>query len=42
MAILDAHLREHAATLLLVTHDEELAGRSADRILHMKDGLLTN
>ena len=42
MAILDAHLRQHGATLLLVTHDEELARRSADRILHMKDGLLAN
>jgi putative ABC transport system ATP-binding protein len=42
MAILDAHLRQHGATLLLVTHDEELARRSADRILHVKDGLITN
>ena len=28
MAILGAHLREHGATLVLVTHDEELARRS--------------
>ncbi len=27
-------------TLLLVTHDHDLAARSADRILHMKDGQL--
>ncbi len=26
--------------LVLVTHDEELAARSSDRVLHMQDGLL--
>jgi ABC-type lipoprotein export system ATPase subunit len=40
MEILDAHLRDHGATLVLVTHDEELARRHAGRILHLKDGLL--
>ncbi len=38
--ILEAHAREHGATLILVTHDEELAGRTADRVLRMKDGLI--
>jgi predicted ABC-type transport system involved in lysophospholipase L1 biosynthesis ATPase subunit len=28
------------ATLMLVTHDEELAARSSDRVLHMQDGVL--
>jgi predicted ABC-type transport system involved in lysophospholipase L1 biosynthesis ATPase subunit len=28
------------ATLVLVTHDEELAARSSDRVLHMQDGVL--
>ncbi len=36
------HLEAHGTTLLLVTHDEELARRSARRILRMKDGLLVS
>ena len=36
--LLNAHLRENRTTLLMVTHDEELARRCADRILRMKDG----
>jgi ABC-type lipoprotein export system ATPase subunit len=42
-AVLDlliAHVKKHGTTLVLVTHDEELARRSADRILHVKDGQL--
>jgi predicted ABC-type transport system involved in lysophospholipase L1 biosynthesis ATPase subunit len=41
-AILMAHVRENGTTLILVTHDEELAGRCADRILHLKDGQLVS
>jgi predicted ABC-type transport system involved in lysophospholipase L1 biosynthesis ATPase subunit len=40
MELLLGHLRTHATTLVLVTHDEELARRCADRILQMKDGQL--
>jgi predicted ABC-type transport system involved in lysophospholipase L1 biosynthesis ATPase subunit len=40
MALLQEHLRSNGTTLLLVTHDEELAGRAADRVLRMKDGRL--
>ena len=32
------HLRRQEATLILVTHDEELARRCADRIVWLKDG----
>jgi predicted ABC-type transport system involved in lysophospholipase L1 biosynthesis ATPase subunit len=35
--ILD-HVREHAATLVLVTHDEELAASCTDRIVRLVDG----
>src|SRR5579872_7437455 len=38
--VLLAHLRASGATLVLVTHDEELARRIADRILWLKDGRL--
>jgi predicted ABC-type transport system involved in lysophospholipase L1 biosynthesis ATPase subunit len=35
--ILD-HVKGHGATLVLVTHDEELAAASTDRVLRLKDG----
>jgi predicted ABC-type transport system involved in lysophospholipase L1 biosynthesis ATPase subunit len=35
--ILD-HVRAHAATLILVTHDEELAARCTDRVVRLVDG----
>jgi predicted ABC-type transport system involved in lysophospholipase L1 biosynthesis ATPase subunit len=38
--LLTTHLRDHGTTFILVTHDEELARRCAERILHMKDGKL--
>jgi predicted ABC-type transport system involved in lysophospholipase L1 biosynthesis ATPase subunit len=34
------HVRAHATTLILVTHDEELAGRCTDRLLRLQDGQL--
>ena len=40
LTLLMAHVRDHNTTLVLVTHDEELARRSADRIIRLKDGLL--
>jgi predicted ABC-type transport system involved in lysophospholipase L1 biosynthesis ATPase subunit len=38
--ILD-HVREHSATLVLVTHDEELAADCTDRIVRLVDGRIT-
>jgi predicted ABC-type transport system involved in lysophospholipase L1 biosynthesis ATPase subunit len=38
--LLSAHLGRTGTTLLLVTHDEELARRHADRVLRMTDGRL--
>jgi ABC-type lipoprotein export system ATPase subunit len=40
VAVLTGHLDRLGATLLLVTHDEELAGRLASRILRLQDGRL--
>jgi predicted ABC-type transport system involved in lysophospholipase L1 biosynthesis ATPase subunit len=42
IALLDAHVRSHGCTLILVTHEEELAGRLTDRCLHLQDGLLVS
>jgi predicted ABC-type transport system involved in lysophospholipase L1 biosynthesis ATPase subunit len=38
--ILD-HVREYSATLVLVTHDEELAADCTDRIVRLVDGRIT-
>ena len=38
MALIVDHVREHGATLLLVTHDEELAAECTTRIVRLKDG----
>lgn len=38
IALLMDHVRQRAATLVMVTHDEELARRCADRIVRLKDG----
>jgi predicted ABC-type transport system involved in lysophospholipase L1 biosynthesis ATPase subunit len=40
MKLLLEQVARDGATLVLVTHDEELARRSSDRILRMKDGLV--
>ncbi len=38
MALILDHVREHAATLVLVTHDEELAATCTDRVVRLVDG----
>ena len=38
MSMLLDHLRRDGTTLIVVTHDEELARQSADRIIRLKDG----
>jgi ABC-type lipoprotein export system ATPase subunit len=38
MDLLLEHLRREGTTLILVTHDEELARQAADRIVRLKDG----
>jgi len=38
--ILNGHLDAHETTLVLVTHDDELARRCATRTLYLKDGQL--
>lgn len=39
--LIDRHVRLENATLVLVTHDEELASRFADRTLRLRDGVFT-
>ena len=40
MDLILAHVRDHGATLVLVTHDEELAATSTDRVIRLRDGQL--
>jgi ABC-type lipoprotein export system ATPase subunit len=40
LAILEEYLAAHGTTLILVTHDEELARRCAHRIVRLQDGQL--
>ncbi len=40
MGLILDHVREHGSTLVLVTHDEELARTSTDRVIRLKDGQL--
>jgi ABC-type lipoprotein export system ATPase subunit len=40
MDLLSGHIARRGATLLLVTHEEDLARRCADRIVWLKDGQL--
>jgi predicted ABC-type transport system involved in lysophospholipase L1 biosynthesis ATPase subunit len=42
MALILDYVREHAATLVLVTHDEELAASCTDRIVRLLDGRITS
>jgi predicted ABC-type transport system involved in lysophospholipase L1 biosynthesis ATPase subunit len=42
MELLFAQVRERGMTLLLVTHDEELAKRYTDRTVRMQDGRAVN
>jgi predicted ABC-type transport system involved in lysophospholipase L1 biosynthesis ATPase subunit len=37
---LTEHLRRNGTTLVLVTHDEELARRYTERVLRLRDGQL--
>ncbi|OWK36519.1 ABC transporter ATP-binding protein [Fimbriiglobus ruber] len=38
MELLSARVRETGVTLVLVTHDEDLAARTVDRVVRMRDG----
>jgi putative ABC transport system ATP-binding protein len=38
LAMLTEHVEAHGTTLLLVTHDEDLARRSTERVLRLLDG----
>lgn len=40
MAMILKHVVDYGATLILVTHDEQLAKESTDRVLRLKDGQL--
>jgi predicted ABC-type transport system involved in lysophospholipase L1 biosynthesis ATPase subunit len=40
MDLIATHVAEHRATLILVTHDEELAASCTDRVVRLKDGQL--
>ena len=42
MAEILRHVKSAGMSFVLVTHDEELAKRSSDRVLHMQDGVLTD
>ena len=42
MALVTEHVRARGTTLVLVTHDEELARACTDRVLRLKDGQLVS
>ncbi len=42
MALLSAHVHAHGTTLVLVTHDEELARANTDRVVRLHDGRLAS
>jgi putative ABC transport system ATP-binding protein len=42
LGLLREMVEREALTVLMVTHDRELAARFADRVIHMKDGAVTS
>ncbi len=38
MALILDHVQQHDSTLVLVTHDEELAASCTDRVIRLRDG----
>lgn len=42
MTMIDDHVKKHGTTLIIVTHDEEIARTHANRILRLQDGQLKN
>jgi ABC-type lipoprotein export system ATPase subunit len=38
MEVISSYAREHSITVVLVTHDDEIAGKFSDRILRIHDG----
>jgi predicted ABC-type transport system involved in lysophospholipase L1 biosynthesis ATPase subunit len=42
MSLVLDQVRAAGMTMILVTHDEELAGRASDRTIHLADGMLVN
>ena len=42
MTLILDHVRAHAASLILVTHDEDLAASCTDRVIHLADGRITS
>jgi predicted ABC-type transport system involved in lysophospholipase L1 biosynthesis ATPase subunit len=41
MGLILDHVRQHAATLVLVTHDEDLAATCTDRLVRLADGRIS-
>ena len=38
MQVISSYAREHSITVVLVTHDDDLAAKFSDRVLHIHDG----
>jgi len=41
LALLTEHVHARGTTMILVTHDEDLARRNTERVLRLLDGQLT-